>query len=92
MPGFRSRGKRFAKQILKSRFYYYSGIGDPGSIPGSKIPWRREQLPTPVSWPGEFHGLYSPGGHNESDMTELSRRKYSLEQRAKLFLFGTSNT
>ena len=23
-------------------------------------PWRRERLPTPVFWPGEFHGLYSP--------------------------------
>ena len=21
-----------------------------------KIPWRRERLPTPVFWPGEFHG------------------------------------
>ena len=28
---------------------------------GGKIPWRREQLPTPVLWPGEFRGLYSPG-------------------------------
>ena len=27
-----------------------------------KIPWRREQLPTPGFWPGEFHGLYSPWG------------------------------
>ena len=27
-----------------------------------KISWRRERLPTPVSWPGEFHGLYSPWG------------------------------
>ena len=26
-----------------------------------KMPWRREKLPTPVFWPGEFHGLYSPG-------------------------------
>ena len=26
-----------------------------------KIPWRRERLPTPVLWPREFHGLYSPG-------------------------------
>ena len=26
---------------------------------------RREQLPTPVSWPGEFHGLYSPCSHKE---------------------------
>ena len=25
-----------------------------------KIPWRREQLPTPVFWPGEFHELCSP--------------------------------
>ena len=24
-----------------------------------KIPWRRERLPTPVFWPGEFHGLYN---------------------------------
>ena len=27
-----------------------------------KIPWRRERLPTPVFWPREFHGLYSPWG------------------------------
>jgi len=35
-----------------------------------KIPWRREKLPTPVFWPGEFHGPYSPWGHKESDTTE----------------------
>ena len=35
-----------------------------------KIPWRRERLPTPVFWPGEFHGLYSPWCHKESDTTE----------------------
>ena len=35
-----------------------------------KIPWRRERLPTPVFWPGEFHGLYSPWGCKESDTTE----------------------
>jgi len=34
------------------------------------IPWRREWLPTPVFWPGEFHGLYIPWDHKESDMTE----------------------
>ena len=27
-----------------------------------KTPWRRERLPTPVFWPGEFHGLYNPWG------------------------------
>ena len=34
------------------------------------IPWRRERLPTPVFWPGEFHGLYGPWGRKESDMTK----------------------
>ena len=35
-----------------------------------KILWRRERLPTPVFWPGEFHGLHSPWGCKESDTTE----------------------
>ena len=35
-----------------------------------KIPWRRERLPTPEFWPEEFHGLYSPWGCKESDVTE----------------------
>ena len=30
-----------------------------GSL-GWKIPLRRERPPSPVFWPGEFHGLYSP--------------------------------
>ena len=37
---------------------------------GGKIPWKRERLPTPVFWLREFHGLYSPWGHKESDTTE----------------------
>ena len=35
-----------------------------------KIAGRRKQLPTPVFWPREFHGLYSPWDHKESDTTE----------------------
>ena len=35
-----------------------------------KIPWRRKSLPAPVVWPREFHRLYSPWGHKESDLTE----------------------
>ena len=43
----------------------------PGFYPWvGTIPWRKERLPTPVFWPGEFHGLYSPCGHKESDTTE----------------------
>ena len=45
-------------------------VGDLGFIPGWEEPWRRERLPTPVLWPGEFHGLYSPWCCKESDTTE----------------------
>ena len=45
--------------------------GDLGSIPGLKrFPWKRGRLPTPVFWPGEFLGLYSPWGRKELDKTE----------------------
>ena len=44
----------------RPRFYPWVG----------KIPWRRERLPTPVFWPGEFHELYSPWDCKESDTTE----------------------
>ena len=65
--------------VLYSMGYPHSSVGkdsncnagDLGSIPGlGRFPWRRERLPTPVFWPGEFHGLYSAWGHKELDMTE----------------------
>ena len=37
---------------------------------GWKIPWRRELVPTPVFWPGEFPGLCSPWGCKELETTE----------------------
>ena len=33
-------------------------------------PLEKEKAITPVFWPGEFHGLYSPWSCNESDSTE----------------------
>ena len=38
-------------------------------------PWRREKLPIPVFWPGQFHrqrslSSYNSWGHKESDTTE----------------------
>ena len=41
-------------------------------------PWRRESLPTPVFWPGEFHGLYSPWGHKVLDTTERLSLHFTL--------------
>ena len=34
-------------------------------------------LPTPVFWPGKFHGLYSPWGCEESDMIERTCHQQS---------------
>ena len=48
---------------------------------GWEEPWRRERLPTPVSWPGEFKGLHSPWGRKESDTTE--RLSLSLTFRVR---------
>ena len=45
-----------------------------------KIPWRRDWLPTPVFWPGEFHGLYSPWGCKVLDTTEQLSLSEVLEQ------------
>ena len=49
-----------------------------------KIPWRKEQLPTPVFWPREFHGLYGPWGCKESDKTE--QLSLSLTGHIKILL------
>ena len=46
-------------------------VGVLSSIPGlGRSPGEGKGLPTPVFWPREFHGLYSPWGCKESDMTE----------------------
>ena len=49
-----------------------------------KIPWRRERLNTPVFWPGEFHRLYNPWGHKESDMTEQLSLSFHYVSREKM--------
>ena len=52
-----------------------------------KIPWRRAWQPTPVFLPGESHGQrslvdYSPWGHKESDMSEVT--EHACTHRAYL--------
>ena len=63
-----------------SRQEYWSGLPFPSGFNPwvGKISWRRERLPPPVFWPGEFHGLYSPWGRKESDTT-LSLSLHLLE-------------
>ena len=59
--------------------------GRPGFDPWvGKIPFRRERLPTPGSWPGELHGLDSLWGLKESDTTEsLSLTQVTVKSRCK---------
>ena len=76
--------------------------GRPGFNPWiGKIPWRREWLHIPTFWPGEFHGLYSPQGHKESDTnewlshqtrssTEQTCTKASIFQKLILYIAHTS--
>ena len=37
---------------------------------GWEDPLEKRKATTPIFWPGEFHGLYSPWGRKESDTTE----------------------
>ena len=41
---------------------------------GQSLGWEdlleKEKIPSPLFWPGEFHGLYNPWGCKESDTTE----------------------
>ena len=54
-------------QLVRIHLQY----GRPGFDPWiRKIPWRRERLPKPEFWPGEFHGPCSPWGHKELNSTE----------------------
>ena len=57
-----------------------------------------ERLTTPVFWPGEFHGLYSPWGRKESDTTErlsqttlVIQMKESTEKQVREIQIGPKN-
>ena len=45
-------------------------VGDLGLIPGLEKSPEGKGYPLQYSWPTEFHGLYSPWGCKDSDMTE----------------------
>ena len=46
---------------------------------GWEDPLEKGNVPTPVFWPGEFHVLYSPWGHKESDTTEQISLHYRIK-------------
>ena len=52
-----------------------------------KIPWRREQLPTPVFWPGEFYELCSSWGQWLLALIPHSHRTFSGSRWALVNIF-----
>ena len=54
---------------------------------GWEDPLEKKQLPTPVFWPREFHGLYSPWGHKELDTNERLSLSLLKTSPLKLYLF-----
>ena len=54
-------------------------VGDLGSITGLGRSPGEGKGSTPVFWPGEFHGLYSPWGRKESDKTERLSHTYYVK-------------
>ena len=55
-----ARGKEFACNAIKPWLRSLSW----------EDPLEKGKLLTPIFWPGEFHGLYSPWGGKQSDTTE----------------------
>ena len=53
-----------------------------------KIPWRRERLPAPAFWPGEFHGLYRPECVKTIQYFPLLKTEPFLGSKVRFVLFG----
>ena len=69
--------------VVKNLSANAGDIRDAGSIPVSKIPWRRAWQPTPVFLPKESHGQrslvgYSPWGHKKLDTVEQLSTAWSI--------------
>ena len=52
--------------------------GDLGPSLGWEDPLEKRKATYSIVWPGEFHGLYSPWGHKESDTTERFSFHFTL--------------
>ena len=64
-------GKATHSSILAQRIAWTQGRKQSDTTEQISLSfWRRERLPTPVFWPRESHGQYSPWGRKELDTTE----------------------
>ena len=55
-----------------------------------KIPWRRESLPTPVFWPGEFHGEVHGITKSLTRMNDFHTHFARKEEVLLFFLLGST--
>ena len=71
--GKESAAKKKKRRICHNTVQYSwaSQCQRPGFDPWlRKIPWKKEWLPTPIFWPGEFQRLKIVHGSKELDTTE----------------------
>ena len=64
-----------SSSLVKNPYANTTDVADGFDPWVGKIPWRRKWQPTPVFFPGKFHGQrslvnYSPWDHKESNMTQ----------------------
>ena len=85
--------KKLMAQLVKNprakqKTWFNSWVG--------KIPWRRERLPTPLFWFGEFHGRQSMGSqrveHNWVTFTFLKLQRQKQRVRKIKWLWLTSSS
>ena len=55
---------------------------------GWEDPLEKGKVTTPVFWPGESHGLYSPWGHRESNTTKRLSLHFTSPPQYFSFLFS----
>ena len=83
--------------VVKNPLANAGDIRDLDLIPGlGKIPWRRAWQPTPVLLPGDSHGQrslagYSPQGHKELDMTEVSQHTHTHLYKTESYILELSS-
>ena len=75
------------RKNLSKILLYALNARDSSSIPGfGRSPGVGNSYLTPVFWPEEFHGLYSPWGCKESDTTEQLSLSFPVTSYLKFIL------
>ena len=57
-----------------------------------KMPWRRERLPTPAFWPGEFQKLYHAVSKSRTRLSESHLIEFIEGKKESMYIHSSSST